>query len=68
MTKGCERKLRGADSGGYNAGGQVGKSERRLGNMAAVLPPPWLLGGDMDISPLKYNALSTNALSSLAVK
>ena len=41
------------------AGGRAGKSDRRPGNMAVVvaLPPPWLLGEDIDNFFPKYNAL-----------
>ena len=39
------------------ADGRTSKSERRLGNMAVVLPRPWLFGQDMDIVFLKSNAV-----------
>ena len=39
------------------ADGQTSKSEQRPGNMAVVLPWPWLFGQDMDIVFPKSNAV-----------
>ena len=48
-TKGCERSnLEGRTAAEDEAGGRTGKSERRPGNMVAVLPPPWLFGQGVD--------------------
>ena len=48
VTKGSERSnLEGRTAAEDEAGGQVGKSERRPGNMTVVLPPPWLFGQGM---------------------
>ena len=39
------------------AGARAGRSGRRPGNIAVVLPPPWLFGEGMDNVFLKVNAL-----------
>ena len=59
VIKGCERSnLEGRTAAEDEASGRAGKSERRPGNMTAVLPPPWLSGQVMDIFSLpKHNAL-----------
>ena len=50
VTKECERSnLEGRTTTEDKADGRVGKSERRRGNMAVVLPPPWLFGQGVDI-------------------
>ena len=56
-TKGCDRELRGADGGRRRGGWAGGKSERRPGNIAVVLPLPWLFGQGIGNFPLKYNTL-----------
>ena len=55
--KDVSENLEGLMASEDEAGGLTGKSERRPGNMAVALPPPWLLGQDMDMFPPKYNAL-----------
>ena len=61
VSKGCERSnLEGQTAAEDEAGGRAGKSERRPGNIAVILPPPWLFGQGVGIFPL--------SLSSLAVK
>ena len=51
VTKGCKRlNLEERTALEDKAGGRAGKSERRPGNIAVVLPPPtWLFGQGMDI-------------------
>ena len=52
VTKGCERSnLEGRTAAEDEADGRAGKSERRPGNMTVLLPPPWLFGQGVDISP-----------------
>ena len=49
VTKGCKRSnLEGRTAAEDEAGGREDKSERRPGNMAVVLPPPWIFGQGMD--------------------
>ena len=58
VSKGCERSnLEGQTAAEDEAGGRTGKSKRRPGYMAAVLPPPWLFGQGMENFFPKYNAL-----------
>ena len=58
VTKGCKRSnLEGRTAAEDKVSGRAGKSERRPGNMAAVLSPPWLFGQGMDNFFPKYNAL-----------
>ena len=58
VTKGCKwSNLEGRTATEDEADGRAGKSERRLVNMAVVLPPPWLLGQGIDIFPLSLSSL-----------
>ena len=48
VTKVCERSnLEGRMGAEDEAGGRASKPEQRPGNMAVVLPPPWLFGQGM---------------------
>ena len=55
--KNASKNLEGQTTVDNKASGLAGKAERRPGNMAVVLPPPWLLGQGMNNFSPKYNAL-----------
>ena len=65
-TEVCEWELRGTDGGGRRGEWARDKSGRRSGNVAVVLPQPWLFGQGMDTFSLVQ--WTKNALSSLVVK
>ena len=56
-AEGQATKGQGRTASEDEANGRASKSERRPGNMAAVLPPPWLFGQGVDIFSPQSNTV-----------